>query len=272
MGKVGLVLMIAGIALILNSAFHITGFVIAENVDQNTSLLLGLILFIGGIFLFETTLEEKTGYDEKHNAVSYQKLKDRLRYMQDRGVRGFAPGKEPESGRYLTKREESDLKEKILRHVPKKYEIEEISIPGSLSITKSGKRTALNKLIGKSSELTPTEYKGEILPSDSFYLSDLDVGILSPELFGYLKKAWPESIASTGMFKDRATVNISTKNLVEKLPEMKFMRTAPKWVRSLLRDIAKNYKFVGEKRPVDIRILRDIPEGENSQRDIIYRS
>jgi|SRR3989344_3215974 len=267
----GIGLIFMGLFLILTGNI-ITGAVIGTSPENYLSLI-GVVIFITGIFLIlvsglEKRVEASFGqeHEEAHDYANYQRLKNRLSEMRAQKLRGTEPVKVP-IGRYLSRHEEKKIYDIIWKNLPeeiKNSEDLEMSISGSLSIAREGKRK-------------PGKYDiPEQLSSDQFYLSDVDVSIAGQKAFDYIESKWGSAVIrgggrrGGGKLRNTATYKITNEEYLNKKErESGYMAEAPDWIKDMIRELSQ-HKFAGEKRPVNIKFFKERESLEESPRDILY--
>lgn len=258
----GFTLSIIGLLFILNGKIGITGAIIgATNTTSMLSLILGLIFVIVGIVVLVEEQEgglEKITWDYGKDVGEYQKLKKRLKEMEEFGLVGT--DQYTKKGRYLKPSELSILKDTVLKYLPeelKKSNIE-ISVSGSLSRAKKGVRH--EKDIGP---------KG--MKSDEFWLSDIDLDIEGENPFNYIETYWNRAIKAKGQGRGamEETYKIAHENYLNRREtKMGYMKNAPEWILNMLEEL-NHHKFAGENRPINIKFYRkNHPEIE---KDVIYK-
>lgn len=218
-------------------------------------------------------IENLDEYSEAHNFFNYLKLKDRLRWEQEKSSNHIlipTDYKNPK-GRILEISEEEELKNLMLKHIPRKfrYDIKEISIAGNLSRGAKGNRST-----EKYSGYLPAEsYHKDKIKSDTFHLSDIDMGIVCPSLVEYLGKIDSSFIDNGKYFGGKATKEIETASYIGFRPTPRFISNplCPNWIKNLLLDFSRR-DYAGERRNIQFRILENLPKKEHRNRDIIYRT
>jgi len=277
MGKkrvVGLCFFIIGIGIsLLNPFGSMTGLAIAEDIDLFTSWLvyfIGLIMIFTGTLMINGNLEERS---EAHYLPNYLKLKDRLHWEQEKSSNhAIIPTdyKTPK-GRVLKISEEEELKNLILKYIPRKFrsDIKEISVAGSLSRGAKGNRST-EKYSG---HLSAGSYRQDKIKSDTFHLSDIDMGIVCPSLVEYLKRIDPSFIDTGKYFGGKATKEIETASYIGFKPAPRLINnpSCPGWIKDLVTDLSRR-NYAGERRNIQFRILEYLPKREHKDRDIVYRT
>jgi hypothetical protein len=271
---VGLSFFIIGLGLFFfNPAGILAGFAIAENTSFSSVWVIyfsGLTLMTIGLMIAGGNLEDRS---EAHNSLNYLKLKDRLNWEQERASNHVLIPTDYNTprGRILKISEEEELKNLMLKYIPKNFrsDIKEICIAGSLSRAVGGNRST-----EKYAKFLPTgSYHKDKIKSDTFHLSDIDIGIVCPSLVEYLRKIDPDFIDTRKYFRGKATKEIETASYIGFKPESKFIINplCPQWIKDLLLDLS-NRNYAGERRNIQFRILEDLPKREHNNRDIIYRT
>lgn len=280
----GYFLILMGLYIIITGRV-ITGAVIGFQ-PQNYLSLLGVLVFIIGVFLvLAVGLEERVRAEplllqaetneednSAHSVINYEKLKFRLKYMQDNKLKGVNPDKVP-IGRYLSESEEQKIKEILLKYLPDEIKEKdvEISISGSLSQREKGKR--MHGKLGIDEKLS----------SDQFYLSDVDINIAGNIPFDYIESKWATVIMrqgrkkskrggttkTTGKLADKASYRITTDDLNKREKQVGYMREAPEWAKRMLKELSA-YSFAGEKRPVNVKFFKGKEVMNPKPRDILY--
>jgi len=251
----------------------LTGFAIAENIYFSSIWVLyfsGLTLITVGLMIAGGNLEDRS---EAHNSLNYLKLKDRLNWEQERASNHvlIPTDYSTPKGRILKISEEEELKNLMLKYIPHKFrsDIKEICIAGSLSRAVRGNRST-----EKYAKSLPTEsYHKDKIKSDTFHLSDIDLGVVCPSLVEYLGKIDPNFIDTGRYFGGKATKEIETASYIGFKPEPRFINNplCPDWIKELVIDLSKR-DYAGERRNIQFRILEDLPRREHKDRDIIYRT
>jgi len=215
-------------------------------------------------------LEERS---EAHSYLNYLKLKDRLHWEQERASSHVLTPTDYQTpkGRILKMSEEEELKNLILRYIPRKFrpDVKEISITGSLSEGTDGSRSTEKY----SKSLPAKSYRKDKIESDTFHLSDIDLGVVCPSLIEYLKRIDPNFIDTGRYFGGKATKEIETASDIGFRPTPRFIsnRLCPDWIKDLVVDLSKR-DYAGERRNIQLRILENLPRREHKDRDIIYRT
>ena len=255
----GIFLFLIGIILIVSSQTGITGNVISETASAFGNIF-GLVFVVVGILLMGESLENIVDHREASTPQAREKLRERLKDMQNKNLPGFIESK-PE-GRSLSYNEINDVKDTILKYIPKELVSNnsvEISLTGSLSSRKKGKRKGYR-------------WGQRDIPSDKFYLSDVDINIVGKDPFDYVKANWDDAIMiGRGKKSGRETYNLTTnKYLKNEDLNRGYMKNAPHWIKDMLYELADK-NLAGEKRPISIKFYKNRRAAGNVKRDVLYK-
>lgn len=255
--ELGVGLILAGIGLLFSQQISsITGFAInqLDSITVNWIKIFGAVLTASGTFLFVGGLENEV----EKNHLELQRLGAVYKSMEKKGVPGAYS---PETvGKTIANREIFGLLKDTRDYVHSSFPDSEteVVLAGSISKSKGGKRTEINRVWTKETGMPKESFDPEKqgIPSDLHYISDLDLAIINPQLFDYVIANWPEARALKKYHGDHATVNIDTSHLLYGKPEPASWKTMPKDVRNYIETIAKR-EYAGRTRPVELKFMKD---------------
>lgn len=187
--------------------------------------------------------------------IEKNQLSELYLYMEKNRIVGEAS---PETiGKVIAPSERNFLISETQKYIFKKFPMAseaEIHIAGSLSENNNGVRKSLYRKLTRSGFIKKEDYSEEMLyiPSDLHYISDLDIGIVSPELFSYISVNWQEAIGPLEW--GISTVNIDTRHTLGEGKRPKFWESIPGDLEKFILNISDK-EYAGRRRPLEIKFF-----------------